>query len=359
MMILGALVVVGGMVVSAPAEETRTVADSWLAVADPVPGKALPPERSVPKETWLGQVAAAETTETVVKTETKEVVVERGGEKPPPWPLHTLEGLGGGVINPTAYLVNGGPPGTDIPLPTASFTYLYVGGRKSSQIFVASQTLYKRVGVSYALHRFDLGNLPRTISKATGGLAHIRQDLYLHNINLRGVLIQENSFDCPWLPQITAGFHFKYNTGIKSIDNELGNALEGIGYERHYGFDYTLTASKTVVLGRPFIFSGTLRNSAASNIGLTGFADDCQWSFEGNVICLLTDRIGLGYEFRQKSNPYDRVPGLLGDEGNWHAILLGFAITDRLTVAAAWARLGEVGNTDADGAWGVQVKYEF
>ena len=358
MVILSAFVVLGGMVVAAPAEETRTVSDSWLALADPAPGTALPPERSVPKDSWLGEVAAAETkSETIVEKTT--VVETASTSKPPPLPPHTLEGIGGGVITPTAYLVNAGAPGTDIPLPAVSFTYLYVGGEKSSQIFVASQSIYKRLAISYALNRFDLGNLPRTISKATFGAAHIRQDLYLHNINLRGVLIEENSFDCPWLPQVAAGFHFKYNTGIKSINNELGGALDGIGYERHYGFDWTLTASKTIPIVRPFIFSATLRNGNGSNTGLTGFADNCQWSFEGNAICLVTDWMGVGYEFRQKSNPYDRVPGLIGDEGNWHSIIVAFILTDRLTVAFAWARLGEVGNTDADGAWGVQVKYEF
>lgn len=362
MVILGALLVVGGVVVSAQAEEARTVADSWLALADPAPGAALPPERSVPKDSWLGQVAAAEKPDTVVaKTET---IVEAGVPdpatcKPPPLPLHTLEGLGGGLISPTAYLVNCGTPNTDIPLPAVSMTYLYIGGEKSAQIFVASQVIHKRLAISYALNRFDLGNLPRTVSKATGGLAHIRQDLYLHNINLRGVLIMENSFDCPWLPQVTAGFHSKYNTGIKSINKELGGALSGIGYQRHYGFDWTLTASKTIPIIRPFIFSGTLRNSSGANTGLTGFADDSQWSFEGNILCLVTDWMGLGYEFRQKDNPYHRIPGLMGKEGNWHAILLAFLINDRLSVAFGWVRMGEVGNTDADGAWGCQVKYEF
>ena len=69
--------------------------------------------------------------------------------------------------------------------------------------------------------------------------------------------------------------------------------------------------------------------------------------------------MGVAYEIRQKSNPYDRVRGLMGKESNWHTICLAFLITDRLSVAVGWARLGEVGNTDADGAWGCQLKYEF
>ena len=78
---------------------------------------------------------------------------------------------------------------------------------------------------------------------------------------------------------------------------------------------------------------------------------------------LILDNLGLVYEFREKNNPYDRVVAggrhLLGDEGNWHAIALVWVVNNNLTIAGGWARLGEVLNSDLDGAWAIQVKYEF
>lgn len=316
--------------------------------------------------TWLalGKELAAADAETKAKASGE---VEAAGQapcKPPPLPLHSIEGVGGTLTVATAYLCHPGPAGCKCSLPGASFTYLYASGKKSLQAFVVTQTFLRRIEAGYALNRLDLGNFPHLLTKATGGLVRPRQDLYMHNFNLRAMLVEENSFSQPWLPAITAGVHFKYNTGIKSIGKEINKKLgvpllKQIGYRRNYGFDYTLTASKTVVLGRPFIFSATLRCSSGSNIGLTGFADNCQFSFECHAICLVTDWLAVAYEFRQKSNPYHRMPGLIGKEGNWHNILVGIILTDRLTLAGGWACLGELANSDADGAWGVQLKYEF
>lgn len=325
------------------------------------------PAEAGPSPSWLAlgeTLAAAPVTETKTKTVRQAESAPEPPCKPPPLPLHSIEGVGGTLTVPTAYVCNPGHAGCKCSLPSASLTYLYAGGGKSLQTFAITQTFLRRIELGYALDRLDLGNFPHAISKATAGAAHIRQDLYMHNFNLRGMLLEENSFSLPWMPAVTAGFHFKYNTGTESIGRQLEkalgvNLLKTVGYRRHYGFDYTLTASKTIVLGRPFILSGTLRCSSGSNIGLTGFADECQFSFETHVICLLTDWLALAYEFRQKSNPYHRLPPLIGKEGNWHAILVGIILSDRLTLAGGWARLGELANTDADGAWGVQIKYEF
>jgi len=341
------------------------LAVSWLSICPRVWAVEGSPDAAA---TWLaaGQALAADAPGAADAPHgpAKGAATAKAHPKPPPLPLHTIEGLGGTLTVPSAYLCNCGVPGTKCSLPSVSFTYLYFSGGKSLQAAAVTQTFFRRLAVSYAVNRLDLGSFPHAMAKATGGAVHTRQDLYMHNFNLRAMLIEENSFGQSWMPAITAGVHFKYNTGIESLRKEITkkvgvDLLRGIGYQRNYGMDYTLTASKTVVIGRPFIFSATLRNSSGSNIGLTGFADHCQFSVECHAICLVTDWLCLAYEFRQKSNPYDRIPGLMGKESNWHAILVGIILSDRLTLAGGWARMGELANADADGVWGIQIKYEF
>lgn len=278
--------------------------------------------------------------------------------KPAPLPLHTIEGVGGVAITPTAYLVNPGPKGTKVGLPSASFTYVNLG-QKSIQSFAVTQTFFGRVELGYAINRFDLGTLGDALNKASSSY-DIREDVYLHHFNVRALLIEENSFGLP-LPAITAGVHFKVNSGIASINKELGGALGSIGYSRSNGVDYTLTASKTFanVFGRPMIVSAGLRNSAASQIGYLGFADHCATTVEGNVIYLLTDNLALAYEFRQKKNPYDRLNNLIGDEDNWHTIAVGYVFNEHLTVSAGWGHFGNVFNSKEAGGLVIQLKYEF
>jgi len=286
--------------------------------------------------------------------------------KPAPLPLHTIEGVGGVLVTPTAYLVNPGPKGTKVGLPTASFTYLNIG-QKSIQSFAVTETFLGRFEIGYALNRFDLGTLSDAINKATASARRravgdkIRQDVYLHNFNFRVLLLEENSFDLP-LPAVTAGVHVKYNSGIRSINRELGDLLGGIGYKRPNGIDYTLTASKTfpnLPCGRSLIASVGLRNSSAHQIGYLGFAGHCATTVEANVIYLITDWLAVAYEFRQKENPYDRVNNLIGDEDNWHTVAVGIVVNDHFTISAGWAALGNVFNSEENCAWGIQLKYEF
>ena len=193
----------------------------------------------------------------------------------------------------------------------------------------------------------------------------LSKDLYLNNFNVRVMLLEENSLDLP-LPALTAGIHFKYNCGISSVNNRLKKGFAGgmnlIGYEKSNGIDYTLTASKTFEgLPTPIIASVGMRASRASHIGFGGFGDDYKLTVEGNVTAFLAEWLAVTYEFRQKNDPYSSPArsGLLGDEDNWHGVGLAILISDSLTISGGVGWLGNVGNTDADGAWGLQVKYDF
>ncbi len=353
---LSMLLLLAFLCVPALADEAES---GWLAAAGEI---QTPADLNSPNGTWLAQATKPKGPATVVKEE-KVAKVQEPAKKGPPLPLHTIEGAGGTLTVPVAYLINPGPDGSITRGPAVSYTYIDTGHQKNLMVAAVSQSFFQRFEVSYALGRFYLGTLPHVIRKVSGGALHIRDEVWLNQFRGTAVIIKENEFGS-WCPQVTASAIFKYNQGIDNLDKELQpiGGLRASGYRRHYGVDYTLTLSKMVVMPlieRPFIFTVGGRNSSASNTGYTGFTDNAVFSVEGSIICMVTDKLAAFYEFRQKANPYSRVPGVVGDEGNWHGAALAYIVSPNLVIAAAYGRMGEVGNTDVDGAWGFQIKYEF
>jgi hypothetical protein len=285
---------------------------------------------------------------------------EKASAEGPPLPLHTIEGSGGAILTPMAYLVNPPKKGDWFGLPAVGFSNVMMG-HKNLQAFTVTENLFGRIEFGYALNRFDLGSLKGDVKDATG--VDIGTDVWMHNFNLRGLLVEENSFGTQWIPAVTAGIHFKVNDGISDINHKLGGALDSLGYDQPWGIDYTLTASKTIAetwtLNRPLIVTGGLRNSKASNLGYLGFGNECKTTFEGSVFYLPTDWLLVGYEFRQKGNQYSHLPGLIGKEDDWHAIDVTWLINKNTTLAAGWGAFGNMINSTENCAWWLQLKYEF
>ena len=288
---------------------------------------------------------------------------EAAPTKGPPLPLHCIEGYGGGAITPVAYLVNPGGEGVMDSLPTAGFTFIDLGSKELT-VFTVTQVFFDFIEVGYAFNRLNLGNFHSDVRRFLGADMG-RDHVMLHHFNLRVNVIKEGSFDLP-LPAITAGIHFKYNDGIGQIDGQLGNALKSYGYRRHWGIDYTITATKmfpTLAFGRPVILTGGLRLSNAAQLGYLGFGDSYHVLFEGSVLVMPTDNIVLAYEFRMKENPYQEIRAggktLLGDEDHWHMFSATWVVTNRLTVTGMYGLLGNIANARADCSFGFQIKYEF
>ena len=281
----------------------------------------------------------------------------------PPLPVHTVEGIGGGAITLIAYLVNPEPRFENAFFGKPAITLTSVNmGHKNLTAFSVTETLGGRIEFGYAADRLGLGRLPSDIRDATG-LDCGRNDVWLHNFNLRLLAVKENTcLGGLAMPAVTAGVHFKVNDGIRRIDQCLAGALSGIGYERENGVDFTLTATKTIppeVLGRPLIVTAGLRATQAAQLGLLGFGDEYRANFEGNVAYLPFDWLVLAYEFRQKPDPYGQIPGLIGDEDHWHALDAIFILSEHTAFTAGYGNFGTVANTEQDGVWWLQLKYEW
>jgi hypothetical protein len=314
-------------------EAGKDAKEDWLAAAQAITGKPISP------------APAAEPNSVPLP-------------KAPPLPFHTIEGVSGACITPMAYMANPGPPGTIFGKPSASVTYVWAG-HKNVEAFVVTETILRRIELGYALDRFGMGTLPHDIRKAAG-IDIDRDAVFLHNWNVRAMLIEEGSFGLP-LPAVTVGAHFKYNDGVRDVDDKLHGTLKSLGFARSNGTDFTLTASKTFIdpaFKRPLIVTGGLRNSQAAQIGFLGFSDTCATTFEGSAVYLPKDWLAVGYEFRQKENPYGKIRNLVGDEDNWHTVCVGL-IHKSMTLCFGYARLGNLANSSGNCAWAVQLKYEF
>ena len=283
-------------------------------------------------------------------------------EKAPPLPLHTIEGVGGIVITPVAYLVNPGPAGTVWGLPSASATYVKANS-KNVESAVITETLFGRVELGYAASRFGVGNLVDDVKSAT--TIAIADSVVVHNFNARVLALPEGSFGLP-LPAVTLGASYKYNDGIGGINQKLGGALTGIGYDSNSGTDFTLTATKAFpkVFGRPLLVTAGLRLSEAEQLGYLGFGDKYRPTFEGNLAYGITDWLWLAAEFRGKANAYQPIlnakgGSLVGREDNWWTVGAAVVINPHATVTVGWGHFGQLLNTTENKGLAVQAKYEF
>ncbi|MGO8751153.1 MAG: DUF3034 family protein [Thermoguttaceae bacterium] len=302
---------------------------------------------------------------------------EAGGDAPapekgPPLPFITIEGVGGGGITPMAYLVNPTPlePGCDFGRPSVALTFINAG-RKTLEAVGVTETLFERLELGYSADRLGVGDLEAAIFN--NGLPDIAtNDVWLQNFNARLLLVKEKeeneNFWCLPTPAVTAGVSIKYNANIDDINANLKGALTGIGLHSNTGTDFTLTATKTfahTLADRPLIASAGLRLSEGADIGFLGFGNTYHATFEGNVAYLPFDWLLLAYEFRQKTDPYGEIPAaktggfLIGPENNWQAIDAALILDKHTTFVAGWASLGNLANSNADGTWFLQLKYEF
>jgi len=283
-------------------------------------------------------------------------------EKGAPLPLHTIEGVGGVVITPIAYLVNPGPEKEVFGLPSVSGTFVGAG-HKDVESFAITETLWRRVELGYSASRFGLGTLGSDVQRVTG-ININRSDVWLHNINARILTVPENSFNLP-VPAITLGVQGKYNDGITEIDHRLGGALHNIGLRDKAGVDFVATATKLFAkgFGRPLILTAGLRLSEADQLGYVGFGNVYRPSFEVNAVYLIHDRVALAFEYRQKRNPYGTITiggnQLVRAEEDWFTAGVAFIANKHATITAGYGYFGNVLNTRETAAFAVSAKYEF
>ena len=279
-----------------------------------------------------------------------------------PLPLHNIEGNSGVYLTTTAYLVNPPAEGEVLGLPSFSISTVFID-QKDLQAYCLTENILGRIEVGFGAQRLGLGDWSDDVFQATT----ITPDnsVQVYNLNTRIMAVKEGDFDCPFMPAVTFGGHFKWNDGITNIDRQLGGLVSGLGADHDFGTDLTVVASKTIakihpkVCPRPVIISAGLRNSDAIHTGFVGFAGERKTTFEGNIIVLLTDNLAFATEYRQKPSLLRQSGSLVRKENDWWSVALAYVVNNNMSITGGYTNLGNLLNHREDNAWLFQFKYEF
>lgn len=182
-----------------------------------------------------------------------------------------------------------------------------------------------RLELSYTRQNFDTRDVGAALGLGRGYT--LNQDVYGAKLRLFGDVV----YGDPLLPQVSLGVQHKRN-----LDGPVARA---VGAADDEGTDFTLSATK-LFLSHSVLLNTTIRLTEANENGLLGFGSAAgkgySLQFEGSLGYQLSRRAVVGAEFRTK-------PDNLGlGEDDWFDLFAAYAVTDNVTVTAAYADLGTI-----------------
>ena len=313
----------------------------------------------------LASAGGVKADETTTNATPANATTSAKSEKPPPLPLHQIEGNGGIFSTLSAYIVNPPRNGEPVGRPAVGFAYVDLGHGQDLEALTLTEAPLSRLELGYGYENFNLGNLPLDVFQTTKGALNISNtSVELHNFNARLQILKEGEFDQKWIPALTFGVHYKYNDTYNDLDSksQLNGTLKAIGVSQNDGVDFTLYASKLFTqLPRPVLVELGGRATEGVWNGLLGFTDKYNFVFEGNVVVFVTDSIALAAEYRQQPTDYNynAAPSLIGKAGDWWTIDAAYVVNKHLTLAVGYGHFGTVLNNEANGVWGITTKWEF
>ncbi len=182
-----------------------------------------------------------------------------------------------------------------------------------------------RVELSYARQNFDTRDVGTALGLGEG--YSLNQDVFGAKVRLFGDLV----YGDPLVPQVSVGVEYKRN-----LDGPVAFAV-GAGDDE--GTDYTISATK-LFLRHSVLVNATLRYTEANQLGLLGFGsangDGHSLEFEGSVAYQLSRRAVVGAEVRTKPD------NLSLGEDDWFDLFAAYAVTDNVTLTAAYVDLGSI-----------------
>ncbi len=287
---------------------------------------------------------------------------EPAATDPPPLPLHQFEGGGGLFTTLQAYLVNPSPEGEFVGLPSFGYIHVNMGYSRHLEALTATWTLGGRIELGFAWNFFDMGDLGKEAYQSSEGLVDLSEDsVNLLNFNIRGMLLKDSGPD-GWMPGLTLGVHYKYNSTVNTLDDDMSGGLEEIGIEDNAGVDFTLVATKYLKadwMPVPVIATAGVRATKAAHVGLLGFTDEYTFQGEFSLCSPITDEFWVAAEYRFKPSEYEPIPGLVEREQDWWTIDVCYLPTSQVSIAIGYGHFGWVLNHQANRSFGIAVKFEF
>jgi Protein of unknown function (DUF3034) len=236
--------------------------------------------------------------------------------------ISTVEGSSGGGIARWATIGGRQTPGGIGASAHATAIELPDFGWRSYGVALG---LGDRIELSIARADFDTRDAGAVLGLGQGYTFNL--DTFGAKLRLAGDLVYGEA----WLPQIAVGIEHK-----RSRDGGIALAL---GAADDKGTDVTLSATK-LLLARSLLINATLRYTQANELGLLGFGSAAgagyKLQFEGSLGYQLSRRAVIGAEYRSK-------PDNLGlGEDDWMDLFAAYALTDHLTLTAAYVDLGSI-----------------
>ena len=205
------------------------------------------------------------------------------------------EGETGIFVTPTAYIVS--TPEHRFALPVVSYHYLNGGDVLGtfSQVSVTS---------GYA-NRIEFGYTRDLHSSGTdAALSPLFKDGF-NTFHAKGVLIKENSWKRPWVPEVSTGFILR---------SQVRNVGGAISKENTTNADVYLALSKTITQLKPIpiLITGGVRGTNSELWGLAGNAQDFGPRGFGNVAFIfkgpVRSTVILAAEVAQQPRHPDKLP---------------------------------------------------
>lgn len=199
-----------------------------------------------------------------------------------------------------------------------------------------------RIEFSYAKQEFDTGDTGPALGLTPGFT--FAQHIAGMKFRIAGDAVYDQD---KVLPQISIGAF------VKEADH--GTLLEALGAEDNGGVEGYLSATK-LVLSRSLLLNGTVRYTDANQNGLLGFGGENGESFyaEGSIGWMLSRRLIVGAEFRQKPNHL-----AFAKEDDWWDLYAAYALSRHVTATAAYGDLGSIATFDGQRGFLFQVQGGF
>jgi hypothetical protein len=190
---------------------------------------------------------------------------------------------------------------------------------------------FDAVGVAFGYHdRLEVSAVHQTLDLTALG-AEIQQNVFGVKVKLAGDLVFGD-----W-PQVSAGIQYK------QLQDPVGANLLGAA-DDDSGTDLYVAATRVelgALNGYNILWNLTARATKANQTGLLGFGgnngDSHELMLEGSFAVLLSRRLAVGVEYRQK-------PDNLGAarEEDWRDVFVAWFPGKQFNVTAAWADLGDI-----------------
>ncbi len=272
-----------------------------------------------------------------------------------------IEGIGGGGIVPGAYRVNRPKEGEIFGKPSISNWDVIGINENGNNIYTngISLSFLDRFEIGYVHEMIDFNRLRNNLINASGGtLDVIESTIYLHNFHFKSLLWNESRL----LPAFAITAEFKYNETINDMNENIGKALNTVGYKDDFGvdLDFSISKTNTELLGFPIVLHANLRLTRGHYMGLLGFSDDYTANGEASLALIPHPHFGFGAEVRQQNDQFNALPlnGFTMDENTFWDVFVTWLPNKNFSVSAAFTRFGNVVDKDID-YFVANIKYDF